>query len=253
MVELCLKELIPIRLIVNADDFGYSKGVNFGIIEAYTEGVVTSATMMCNMPSAQHAFALMQEYRELPVGIHLVLDSGRPLHDHVPSLVDEQGNFLHLPELVMSATADDIERELSAQIEYFLSFGVRPTHIDSHHHVHAHERILPVVLKLAQHYQLPLRRYAVMQEEWVRSPDTLIHEFYGDRLSSELFLRLLEQGEGYDTVEIMTHPAYLDPELQRRSSYYAARVQELAILTDPWLRTELGQRGIQLISYREIG
>lgn len=240
------------RLIVNADDFGYTKGVNYGILEALQQGVVTSTSMMCNFESSAHAFQLMRKYPGLPVGIHFVLTSGRPMRKDVPSLVDTDGNFHKIKDFVKHAVPEDIEKELSAQLKYFLSSGFMPTHIDSHHHIHAEEVVLPIVLKLARQYQLPVRRYAKVQDERISSPDHLIDLFYGEHLSEEYFLSLLEMKGDYETVEIMTHPAYLDEELLARSSYAWPRIHELSILTNPQLRERLLACGIELISYREL-
>jgi chitin disaccharide deacetylase len=125
------------KLIINADDFGYSKGVNLGIIEAFQNGVVTSATLMANMPGAEHAAALAKENPGLGVGIHLVLTCGKPICRDVPSLINDHGEFHRLADLEKIARIDEVERELTSQFERFLSFRIQPTHIDSHHHVHA--------------------------------------------------------------------------------------------------------------------
>lgn len=73
------------RFIINADDFGYSRGVNYGIIDAHTDGIVYSATMMVNMPGAQHAVSLAKEHPELQIGIHLTLTCGRAVSDQLSS------------------------------------------------------------------------------------------------------------------------------------------------------------------------
>jgi predicted glycoside hydrolase/deacetylase ChbG (UPF0249 family) len=82
-----------IKLIVNADDFGYSRCVNFGIIDAHRDGINNSATMMMNMLGVGHAIELAKENPKLQVGIHLVLTCGKPLLPDVPSLVDESATL----------------------------------------------------------------------------------------------------------------------------------------------------------------
>lgn len=79
-------------LIVNADDFGLSKGQNYGVIEAYQHGVVSSTTAMVNGGGAEHAAALSRQYPGLPIGLHFVLTHGRPL-GAMPSLVNERGEL----------------------------------------------------------------------------------------------------------------------------------------------------------------
>lgn len=242
------------RLIVNADDFGYSKGVNYGIIAAHQYGVVTSATLMVNMPGAEHAFELMRQYPDLRVGVHLTLTCGRPLADDVPSLVDEEGKFLSYEDIFAHARPEEIEVELTRQIERFLAAGFGPTHLDSHHHVHGHPLVQPIVLRLAERYNLPVRKFQRDPVEGVRTTDHLIYQFYGDEISLDLLLHLLDQVDraSVDTVEVMCHPAYVDYELLTGSSYALQRVKELHILTDPRLRAELSSRGIQLISYADL-
>jgi predicted glycoside hydrolase/deacetylase ChbG (UPF0249 family) len=242
---------MSIQCIINADDFGYSKGVNLGILEAFQHGVVTSATMMVNMPGAEHAFQLAKEYPELGVGIHFVLTCGKPIRSDVPSLINENGEFRKRDELFEYADVVHIERELTAQLETFFSFGLMPTHIDSHHHVHAHERIFPIVKKLAKQYDLPIRQVLHLREKDLRTVDVFIHQFYGDRLTTQYFLSLLEQIDDGQTVEVMCHPAYIDLPLINGSSYCFQRANELAILTDREVREALLKRNVELITYRE--
>lgn len=242
------------RVIVNADDFGYSKGVNYGIITAHQYGIVTSATMMVNMPGADHAFALMRQYPSLRVGVHLTLTCGRPLGNDVPSLVDEEGQFHSIQDIFARARPEDIEAELTRQIETFLASGFVPTHLDSHHHVHGHPLVQPIVLRLAERYNLPVRKFQSDPVQGVRTTDHLIYQFYGDEVSLDLLLDLLDQVDraSVDTVEIICHPGYVDYELLAGSSYVLQRAKELHILTDPRLKAELAARGIELISYAEL-
>lgn len=250
--------MLTMKLIVNADDFGYSRGVNFGIIDSYQKGIVTSTTMMMNMPAMEHAFELAKENPGLGVGIHLVLTCGSPIRDDVPSLVNEKGEFHHIREIFSYAEETDIEREFSSQIERFLSTGYTPTHIDSHHHVHTHELVLPIVLRLAERYHLPVRKFTedpLKMESFrrVKSTDLFLYDFYGDHLTYEMFEQLLSDVKECQTVEMMCHPAYLDTELLTGSSYALPRAKEVSILTDPRAKEWLKQRNIELITFKEIG
>ena len=107
------------RLIVNADDFGISKAINLGIIEAYNEGIVKSTTLMCNMEAVDHAIKLANENPGIGVGIHFVLTAGKPLAQGVDSLVDEKGNFLKSEGIEEKAKKDDIRKELEYQFNKF--------------------------------------------------------------------------------------------------------------------------------------
>ncbi|OQP14540.1 MULTISPECIES: chitin disaccharide deacetylase [Geobacillus thermoleovorans group] len=242
---------MPRYCIVNADDFGYSKGVNYGILEAFQNGVVTSATLMANMPAAEHAARLAKDHPELGVGIHFVLTCGRPLAD-VPSLVNENGEFPRRGEALVGARRGDIERELCAQLERFFSFGLTPTHIDSHHHVHEHPNVFPVVEQLAERYRLPIRPVRTARPHRLPTVDVFFPDFYGDGLTKDRFISLIDRiGDG-QTAEVMCHPAYIDVPLASGSSYCQQRVEELAVLTDPTLVAEMAERGVQLITYREF-
>ena len=116
-------------LIVNADDFGLSKGQNYGVVEAYQHGVVSSTTAMVNGGGAQHA-ALSRQYPGLPIGLHFVLTHGRPL-GAMPSLVNEHGELgkwlWHRAE-AGELQLDEIQEELQRQFTRFMTlFGRAPT------------------------------------------------------------------------------------------------------------------------------
>lgn len=244
------------KLVINADDFGYSKGINLGIIEAHQNGVVSSTTMMTNMPGAAHAAALALENKGLGVGIHLVLDCGKPVHHDVPTLVNENGIFFKLDQLFDHANPEDIEKELKSQIEKFLSFGLTPTHLDGHHHIHGDERVYPIVEKLAQAYQLPIRKVSADPNHssnlTLPTTDTFFHTFYGEDLQTNIILDLIDKSTSYKTAEIMCHPAFIDEPLLTGSSYALPRVRELAILIDPAVRQQIVEKNVQLCTYKEI-
>ena len=128
------------RLIVNADDFGLAGSVSTGIIDVFQAGQLSSTTLMVNMPGTEEAVDLAEHHPGLGVGLHFNLTEGRPLTD-ARSLVDSNGVFLHRGELIRRSVrgrveADEITRELTAQLDRFVSFGLTPTHLDSHQHVH---------------------------------------------------------------------------------------------------------------------
>lgn len=210
--------------------------------------------MMVNMPEADHAFMLMRKYPSLRVGVHLTLTCGRPLGNDVPSLVDEEGRFLSSKDIFARARPEEIEVELTRQIERFLASGFVPTHLDSHHHVHGHPLVQPIVVRLAQKYNLPVRKFRPEPVPGIRTTDDFIFQFYGDEVSLDLLLGLLDrlERERVDTVEVMCHPAYVDYELLTGSSYALPRAKELYILTDRRLKAELVARGIELISYADL-
>ena len=128
------------RLIVNADDFGLAGSVSTGIIDVYQAGQLSSTTLMVNMPGTEEAVDLAERHPGLGVGLHFNLTEGRPLTD-ARSLVDSDGAFLLRGELIRRSIRGRVEpseiaRELTAQLDRFVSLGLTPTHLDSHQHVH---------------------------------------------------------------------------------------------------------------------
>lgn len=146
-------------LIVNADDFGISEGVNRAILEAHQRGILTSTTAMANMPSFEHAAQLALEHPTLGVGVHLNLTTGNPLlpRAQVPTLVGDEGRLLPMSQVVRGLTFGrldhrQMEMELSAQVEKMMEAGLRITHLDSHHHLHVHPVLQPIAVRIALRY-----------------------------------------------------------------------------------------------------
>lgn len=144
------------RLIVNADDLGMSRGITDGIISAHRYGILTSASLMANMPAAEYAIERVAQFPRLSVGVHLNICSGRPLLPpaQVRSLVDSHGRF-HPPHVMARrlwsgrARAGEIGAEFTAQIRWMSDRAMVPTHADSHHHMHLYPAaVLPFVRAL---------------------------------------------------------------------------------------------------------
>jgi len=135
-------------LIVNADDFGLSEGVNRGIIEAAERGIVTSASLMVRQSAACAAAALAKESGRLSIGLHL--DLGEWIYR------DEQ--WMPLYSVVATNDAAVVEEEVARQLKQFRELlGHDPTHLDSHQHVHREEPVRGVMLDLARQLGIPLR------------------------------------------------------------------------------------------------
>ncbi len=133
----------PKRLIVNADDFGWTKGITDGIVQAHKNGLVTSTSLLANQPTSEYAIAQLRSSPELGVGIHLNLCSGIPVlpASQVPSLVGADGRFHPAPKIIRrllrwAVSGEQIEAEFRAQIRWARERGVDITHADSHYHVH---------------------------------------------------------------------------------------------------------------------
>lgn len=229
------------KLILNADDFGLSRGVNFGIIDAMHYGIVRSATLMASGPAFDHAVELGKRNESLGIGIHLTLTWGYPLVSGHKTLVDEQGKFHNLAYVESHTDCLDpveIQKEFAAQIEKVMASGIVPTHLDSHHHVHMLPDYQGVIAAVAGQYSLPYR-----------GTKAFTADFYGTGLTFEKLRKILEAYQGQDPLEVMCHPAYLDPGLQQESSYNLSRVQEYSILTASETLEYIKEKKIELINY----
>jgi len=141
-----------IAVILSGDDFGLAPSLNEGIIRAHLEGCLTSASFCANGPAAEAAAEAARRCPDLEIGLHLTLVEERPASppDSIPSLVDADGRFL--PSglafarkwLAGAIDPDAVRRELRAQLDRTLQLGLRPTHLDSHDHIH----VLPGLLEL---------------------------------------------------------------------------------------------------------
>jgi len=186
----------PIRLVVNADDFGTSEEVNEAVIRAFREGVLKSCSLIVTGSAFDHAVRLAKGNRGLAVGIHLVTIMGRPVlpGSQIPNLVDEEGNFLDNPrsaglKYYFSKQARlELRRELAAQFEKFKSTGLELSHIDSHLHMHVHPVIFDEAVKLGEHYGV--RRMRVPEDELGAALRFDRDQFYKKALFALLFTLL---------------------------------------------------------------
>ena len=146
------------NLIVNADDLGWTQGVNRGIAEAHRNGIVTSTSLLANGCAFEEGVQSALQSPRLGVGVHLNLSDGKPLAParQVKSLLDENGNFSGGPETLLfrltakSLDAREVELEWNAQIEKVRAAGIRPTHLDGHKHVQMLPGLFAVALRLAK-------------------------------------------------------------------------------------------------------
>jgi chitin disaccharide deacetylase len=148
------------NLIVNADDLGWTAGVNRGIAEAHRNGIVTSASLMANGQAFAEAAEFARDTGGLSVGVHLNLNDGPPVATRaaVPSLVNDAGEFEGGPDglLLKLATRGlslrEVETEWQAQISKVRAAGVEPTHLDGHKHVHMLPGLFEIALRLAKRH-----------------------------------------------------------------------------------------------------
>jgi predicted glycoside hydrolase/deacetylase ChbG (UPF0249 family) len=263
------------RLIVNADDFGFTRDVNAGIVESHRHGILTATTLMANGDAFDDAVRLARETPTLDIGCHLVLVQGRSLLDPGRELPAS------LTDLVMALRRREIPiyDEFAAQVRKIVATGIRPSHLDTHKHTHLLPPVLEAVAKIAREFEIP----------WVRRPFdfgidakaritkrlvTMGMRIMRPRFASALEgLRTTDHFTGFQITgtlnsgslaetlerlppgltEFMCHPGRLGPELRHaKTRLKESREIEMAALLEPRTRQLLEQRSIQLMNYRQI-
>lgn len=249
------------RLIVNADDFGRTLGVNAGTLEAHRRGIVTSATVMVLERAAAQGLRDAARFApRLSLGLHLVLTGGgtpAAAARELPALAPD-GRFRRtLEELPPHIPPEEVRLELEAQIETFELLARKPpTHLDSHHHAALHPSAAPVFAAVAQERGLPARAAndearRMLRTAGVRTPDRFIESFHADGAGVATLERILEDlPEG--SSELMCHPGYADEELRRGSRYAAERERELEALCDPRVRELARTLEIELVGFERL-
>ena len=243
------------RLIINADDFGFTPDVNAGIVHAHRSGVLTSTTLIANGDAFENAVSLAKETPTLDIGAHLVLVQGRSLLDG-RLLPETPGQLL----VALARRGLDVYAELKAQIEKIHAAGLRLSHLDSHKHTHMVPAVFRAVVKLAGEFGIPwvrlpldptfrfANRYyrRLTHGKNVRMTDHFLGFQLTGSLTEETFARALHKiGDGI--TEFMCHPGYLGPELkQARTRLKESRLRELEALTSPRIRELISSKGIQL-------
>ncbi|MBM3463585.1 MAG: carbohydrate deacetylase [Armatimonadetes bacterium] len=247
------------RLIVHADDFNLTPGVNQGILEAFRDGIVRSTSIMINLPGLEASLEALDEHPDLDVGLHVNLTMGSPLlpAGQVATLVRPDGTFHRRPgEVTPGMDPAEAEAEIRAQVARAEQVGLRLTHLDSHHHLHEHPEITRVLIAIARERGLALRAYdgsrARIREAGIPTPDHIVIEFYGeDAVNEENFLSVLQQLKN-GTTELCCHPAVPDDRLKNLSSYAAPREQERKVYTSERVKAALQEHGVRLASFADL-
>lgn len=228
------------NLIINADDYGMSPGVSYGILHGIKKGIISSTTVMMNMEYALEFLPLLKGI-DVGVGVHLNITCGKPL-TNCPSLTNDD-QFKNCRDYDDTINKEELYKEWKAQVDLFIKHFGMPDHLDSHHHMHM--KYFDVFQKLNENYHLPYRQETMNDNHFAK----LIHDFEND-VSIELFKSILEK---YDkNVEMFCHPAFIDHYLMHHSSYNLPRFNELHVLTSTEVKDLLKQYKITLTNYKNI-
>lgn len=265
------------RLIVNADDFGFTPDVNRGIVAAHREGILTACTLMANGDAFDDAVRLARETPSLDVGCHLVLISGRSLLPPFAPLPRSTPEFLR----ALAARRIGIYEELAAQVRKILAAGIAPTHLDTHKHTHLAPPVLDAVARIAEEFgirwvrrpfDIPLtsargggalkwatsgslqvlrgRFHRVLDRHACRTTDHFAgFQLTGHFRAPELAQLIRDLPEGL--TEFMCHPGYCGDALrQARTRLKESRERELEALVAPEVRAALQEAKVELVDYR---
>ena len=224
------------RLIVNADDFGLSDGVNRGIIEAHVNGIVTSTSLMVRQPAARAAVELANHHVDLDVGLHL----------DFAEWAYRGGEWIELYRFVDVEDPRAVTCEIERQLELFERLLKRPpTHLDSHQHVHRRPQLIDGVNSIAAKVGVPLRFDGTAQYHG---------DFYGQTgegapnaeaiLPDALHRLIISLGPGLH--EICCHPGYAD---ELNTMYRTERAIEIRSLCSPLVRQAIREHGVMLTRF----
>ncbi|MBM4103652.1 MAG: ChbG/HpnK family deacetylase [Planctomycetes bacterium] len=290
LILLALAKMIR-KVIINADDFGLCEGVNKGIVKAHTEGLLTSAGMMANMPCADEAAAMARALSGLGIGVHLNLTDGRPLcqDGRNDCLLDSTGKFIFRPgqlswrSLISAEVRNAIRAELQAQIQWVFDHGIKPTHFDSHKHIHCFPVIFRIVCALAKQYGVsairwPLERQSFQGGLWPTPGKKELaysriirimarinryqnaayfktSDFIGIAHTGRISVAFLEAFSRYHSssaTEIMTHPGFREGLERVQTRLVEQREYELNALCSEQSKSSFRQAGIQLVHYGQL-
>jgi chitin disaccharide deacetylase len=261
-----LKFLIP-----NADDFGYTRDVNEGIIHAHREGILTATTIMATGAAFDHAVALARENPSLDVGVHLVLVGSAGFPPTVGQLMQQ-----------IALRRIHIYDKLAAQMRKVLAAGLEPSHLDTHKHTHLLPPVLNAVARIASEFQIPwVRRpfdlplhagrvpwtrrvvskslgfarasfHRVLARSGCRTTDHFAgFQITGHYDAAELARLIRQLPDGI--TEFMCHPGFCTAELQAtRTRLKESRRRELDALTSREVREAIEESKVTLTRYAEI-
>lgn len=257
-------------LILNADDFGMCHAENEATVWAIKQGLASSCTLMMPCPWALHGVRLLEENPDIPFGVHLTAVSEysyyrwgplTPAH-RAPSLVDEAGYFYgedRIPHFLKQVDLAELETEFKAQIEAVLAAGLKPTHLDSHCHIHTRrEDIFDMTVNLSHQYGLAVRvstgpLITKLQRQGYSTIDYEVLDSYRIDTSAKPFhyhklLRELPAGLS----EWALHPAFARAELQAITASWPVRQADLDFLISPEARDIVQEEGIIILGYGSL-
>ena len=248
------------KVIIRADDLGFSEGVNYGIQKACRDGLVSNVGLMTNMPSARHGYRLVKDMN-IALGQHTNICVGRPLTDPrlIPSLVQENGEFCSSSE-IRKRTVDTIdvrecELEIEAQYKQFrIITGSDPDYFECH--AVKSQNFFIALKNVAKRYHL-FYENVIFDKEFEQKyhlhgiglPPLDDHNLYDPQT---YFPTVLKEMEQYDRNVLIFHPGYLDQYILTHSSFTFIRPMECEFLCSDWFKDWIKDNHFELIDFRDV-
>jgi len=240
MVQYMPEHYKEVSLLINADDLLLSKSIDEAIIELFAEGAISNTTaMMCLPHSEQRLGELKSTLDTSKIGVHLQLTSGTPLSRNAQSLTDKASGRFVSKNMLQGTLPKEVEDEWRAQIDLFYrTVGHPPSHLDSHHGSHRLGHLLPIYLKLAAEYGIPVRGGNIefqskISKSGICSTDFYIGDWTGQGLSCEYLVKQVIAHRSKlkpVSIEVAAHPSHFDVNLRNISSLNDARSNDFSEL-----------------------
>lgn len=267
------------KLLIQGDDFGFTKGVTYGIADAIDCGVVRNTGLFANMPTAGAAVEMMKGRSQVCFGQDFNIVSGKPCADpeSVPHLVDAHGEFIRSGVRVRDPRYQtekgrremfpfaEVYREIKAQYERFIKLtgGKQPGYL--HGHSLNHENYIDAIRQLAKETGIPFSM-DIMREKGVTSLSELLSPKNAESFSKKEFDPLAQLNKNplkdlqdvaerilqQDCVWIVKHPGFLDAELLNLTTLSIERIRDHEMMTSAWLKKWIRQENIELITYADL-
>ena len=247
------------KIIIKADDYGFTEAVSLGILLAHKNGIVKNTGMMVNMPAAIQAAEWIRSYPELCLGLHINLIVGTPCCDltEIPSLIDKNGKFIsskvrraEIAQGIDPFILSETKKECVAQVIRFIELNNRiPEYIEAH--AVSSPTIQKAIAEVANEFGIEILPHHQPSKWSVPQFKSDHYEFYKELLPySEYFENRLDLTS--NLILFVLHPGFVDEELIRNSSLTLDRTKDYEMMIDPDVKAVLLSKGFQIISFREI-
>ncbi len=247
-------------LIVNGDDFNLTEGISRAISQAHDRGILTSTSVMINMPLSKFQLQGLVGRKNLGIGLHLNATFGFPVSglERRSALVDSSGRFVG-KEIYAEGHFGlaGLKKEFKAQIRlFFRKFRRLPDHLNTHHHIHAFAPVFRIISQLSEGFGIPVRRVDACAVKENRKAFQTTDYLFGNLSPAGHWraeaLKTILENLPCGTSELICHPGFLDRELVQKSSFREEREAERKLFSSAFSRELVKKNGIHLINFRKL-